>query len=264
MHVFMCALMIYNFFIMPNIDSLDYLGVGYGCAEPSEGRDVLSHLCYGSRSNHTLSIYNRQPGCGSAPSAPCPKMSELLKRPACHGCEEYAKPTGAPVNPRDYFAHQTARMTGSKTYGAAATKPCAGCSAPAPAMSASAKKVMDHEHRSKPILVEGRLVDMRCYSMDLRNYGQDHVTAEGKVLKGCATACAKSGIPVGLLTGGGAPGNRVYVLLTAAPQLADQMNRMARVEGRLMNDSGCILTEKIEVKNQVTKQYEEVNVNTPM
>lgn len=274
-----------------SLDNLSQLGYGYGCENAETATDGLSHLCYGAP--HSLkagrATSNR---CSNAhmvpPEAPCPATTLLLQRPSCRGCDDYAKSTLPSVHARNllHYRNKTIPTTGvhdkskpsaastdavaslpvsaKSAMAAPAKRASCGCSSGGSVVSPAAEQVMQRERRSRPITVEGKLVDMRCYSMDLRNHGQDHVTPDGKVLEGCASACATAGIPVGVLTGNGAPGGKVYILLTASPQLAQHMNKKARVQGRLMNDSDGVLTSRIQVMNDNTKQYEDVQVVTPM
>jgi hypothetical protein len=55
--------------------------------------------------------------------------------------------------------------------------------------------------------ISGQLIDQTCYKMDKSNTGVDHKMPSGDV-KDCATACAKMGRPVALLTSDG----KVYVV----------------------------------------------------
>jgi hypothetical protein len=119
--------------------------------------------------------------------------------------------------------------------------------------------IMCTEQRSSEIAVDGKLVDLGCYSMNLRNAEPDHVKPNGKTTKNCAMASAKAGVPVGLLCGG-LPGNKVYVLLTTGPELAQYMGKQTRVLGRYMYDSGAILPSKIEVYDPKTHKYNEVKL----
>lgn len=104
---------------------------------------------------------------------------------------------------------------------------------------------------------EGTLVDTKCYSMmPMKNAGQDHVTMgmDGKMMdvKGCATACANMGIPVGLLDKKG----KLHTLAAPATQLAPYMSKDAKIVGKEMN--GVILIDKIEVKEG--SSWKEVNL----
>lgn len=100
----------------------------------------------------------------------------------------------------------------------------------------------------KSMTYEGTLVDSKCYSMMPKmNAGQDHQTMgmDGKMMevKGCATACANMGIPVGLLDKKGT----MHVLAVPAGQLAPNMAKEAKVTAKEMN--GVLLVDKVEVKN---------------
>jgi hypothetical protein len=50
--------------------------------------------------------------------------------------------------------------------------------------------------------VTGQLVDQSCYTMNKANTGLDHKMPKGDT-KDCATACAKAGQPVALVTSDG-------------------------------------------------------------
>jgi len=78
-----------------------------------------------------------------------------------------------------------------------------------------------------PTTVTGILIDTHCYSLDRAYAADDHKTPNGTI-EGCAEACAKLGIPVGVLTASG----DVVVLLAPSPDLADHMGREARAVGR--------------------------------
>lgn len=95
---------------------------------------------------------------------------------------------------------------------------------------------------------EGTLVDSKCYSMMPKmNAGQDHQTMgmDGKMMpmKGCASACANMGIPVGLLDKKG----KMHVLAVPANQLSSEMAKEAKVEAKEMN--GVLVVDKLEVKD---------------
>ena len=64
--------------------------------------------------------------------------------------------------------------------------------------------------------VQGQVIDQQCYIHDMaNNKGNDHKMP--KDVAGCATACAKKGLPLALLTSDG----KVY---TIAGELAANMN----------------------------------------
>jgi hypothetical protein len=96
---------------------------------------------------------------------------------------------------------------------------------------------------------EGLLVDLKCYTMDPAEIGNDHTTSAGKPWVGCAAVCARMGVPVGLLVGGKA-GGEVLVLVAAAPPLADHMGGWARVKGSVVLDGKGLVTRTIEVRDQ--------------
>jgi len=107
------------------------------------------------------------------------------------------------------------------------------------------------------VTVEGLLVDTRCYGMSQDNIGQDH---KGGELKGCATACAKMGIPVALLKDGQAGGD-LYVLSSPAPMVADHMAKEARLVGDEIAP-GLVIPKKLEVKSG--DAWEEVQTSAMM
>jgi hypothetical protein len=123
---------------------------------------------------------------------------------------------------------------------------------------------------SETVTVQGHLIDTKCYGMGVNmgkakmNYGNAHMVKgkDGTMQKipNCATACANMGIPVGIVEGS-EPGNKTYVLVTPAGQLADHMNKEARVTGQLVYDGGLI-PGKIEVKED--DGWQEVKIATMM
>jgi len=50
--------------------------------------------------------------------------------------------------------------------------------------------------------IKGQLIDQSCYKMDKTNTGDNHTMPKGPT-EGCATACAKAGRPLALLTADG-------------------------------------------------------------
>lgn len=122
--------------------------------------------------------------------------------------------------------------------------------------SASAQKAMP----GRPVTVVGTLVDMKCYTMmPAANIGDDHRTEDGTVMEGCAAACAKMGIPVGIVPGGKA-GGHALVLAVPAKQLAPHMGRTARVMGRQVGES--LIVKSIQV--QEDGSWKTVKVKTMM
>ena len=120
------------------------------------------------------------------------------------------------------------------------------------------------------IEVQGHLVDTKCYGMGVNmdkpkmNYHNKHMVKgkDGKMkeVPNCATACANMGIPVGIVEGS-EPGNKTYVLVTPAGQLANHMDKEARVEGQTAFDGG-IIPSKIEVKED--GEWKEISIQTMM
>lgn len=109
--------------------------------------------------------------------------------------------------------------------------------------------------------IEGTLVDTKCYSMMPKaNAGNDHMVKghDGELMemKGCATACANMGIPVGVLDKKG----EMHVLSVPANQLAKHMAKEVRIDG--MEAEGVILVEKIEVKEG--NSWKEIKIATMM
>lgn len=95
----------------------------------------------------------------------------------------------------------------------------------------------------------GQLVDTRCMAMSNKNTGQDH---KGGALKGCATACAKMGIPVALLIDG-----KMHTVAAPASLLAPHMAQEATIEGEMTAD-GIIMPMKVMVEGK------EVNIKAMM
>jgi hypothetical protein len=84
--------------------------------------------------------------------------------------------------------------------------------------------------------VQGELVDTYCYS-DHGAKGADH--------KDCGQACAKSGIPVAVLSDG-----KAITLVTNPVPLAQYMASQIRVTGALNKDTNIILPDKVEVQQE--------------
>jgi hypothetical protein len=93
------------------------------------------------------------------------------------------------------------------------------------------------------VTVSGVLVDTRCYSADQRNVKDEHYMGASMV-KGCATACAKMGIPVALLDGG-----TLFTVAAPAPALAPYMAKQARMTGVEVSP-GVVMPTKFEVKTK--------------
>lgn len=101
------------------------------------------------------------------------------------------------------------------------------------------------------MVLNGTLVDLRCYGTDRRNHAADHVAPDGTVLPACGRHSAAAGCPVGLLVDG-LPGNRAYVLLAPAVRLAPHMGRAVRVHGRCAGPDiaagAALLVDELQVQ----------------
>ncbi len=95
------------------------------------------------------------------------------------------------------------------------------------------------------MIVSGVLVDTRCYGFNRKNVGNEHIMAGGAMVKGCATVCAKLGIPVAILDGGQS-GGALVALASPAPGFAPYMGLTARVSGKEVT-AGVMLPMKLEV-----------------
>ena len=103
--------------------------------------------------------------------------------------------------------------------------------------------------------IEGTLVDTKCYLMNPENTVNDHVTPKG-TMPNCGTACAKMGIPVGVLTAGG----KLHIVAMPALVLADHVGQTVRATGMLKH--GAIVANKMEVKKG--NNWEEIKIATMM
>jgi hypothetical protein len=103
---------------------------------------------------------------------------------------------------------------------------CASGLAASPPTGRSARSAGSTGDVSGSVSVEGILIDTHCYSLD-RAYASDDHRTPGGTIEGCAEACARLGIPVGLLTDSG----EVVVLLAPSTDLAEHMGREARAVG---------------------------------
>jgi hypothetical protein len=108
-------------------------------------------------------------------------------------------------------------------------------------------------------MVSGVLVDTRCYGFDNSNVGNTHKMG-GATVPGCATACAKLGIPVAVLDGGQS-GGQLYAIAAPAPGFADYMGMEARMTGTEII-SGIMLPSGLEVKTK--SGWKKVNVKGMM
>lgn len=157
-------------------------------------------------------------------------------------------------NDRSFFSHQSSCCTGKN----------AGCMCRNPKYF---KYVgMQKERASEVKDLVGLLVDARCYALTRDNYTNDHSFPPNKEkeAKGCATMCAKSGVPVALLLGDlpPRPHSKAIILLHPAPNLSDYMEKQVRVSGYYMNDMNAIFTTCVEIKKD--GEWEDICFATPM
>lgn len=75
-------------------------------------------------------------------------------------------------------------------------------------LAGDAKKMEKAEKKAEKTTIEGTLVDMKCY-LEMSMSGEKHAK--------CATKCAKSGLPMGILKKGT---KEVYTLLVASPAIS--------------------------------------------
>jgi len=120
------------------------------------------------------------------------------------------------------------------------------------------------------IEVQGHLVDSKCYGdaaamgKPAMNYNNKHMVPDKdggmKEVPNCATACANMGIPAAIVEGS-EPGNKTYLIVTPSQQLADHMDKEARVVGTQTFEGG-ITPETIEVKED--GEWKEVDIQLMM
>ena len=86
-------------------------------------------------------------------------------------------------------------------------------------------------------VVEGELVDMKCYiAMGMPGGGKHNK---------CAMDCAKKGIPAGVVD---SRTGLVFTVLAPTPGLAQYMGKTVRLTGSLGDKSTAIIPDKLEVK----------------
>jgi len=98
--------------------------------------------------------------------------------------------------------------------------------------------------KANPTVIEGTLIDTKCYSIDPAHVQDHHQTTDGTI-EGCGTACAKLGVPTGVLTRKG----DVTILIAPATELADFMGGRVRVTGTKVFRGAAIRAETIEVRD---------------
>jgi len=115
--------------------------------------------------------------------------------------------------------------------------------------------------------LEGILIDARCYALTQDNYTNSHSFPpdKEKIAKGCAAACAKSGVPVALLLGSLPPGpeSQAIILLHPSPNLSKYMEKQARVTGYFMKDMQAIFTTCVEIRDE-DGSWKDTCFTTPM
>ncbi len=85
---------------------------------------------------------------------------------------------------------------------------------------------------TKPVSVKGEIIDTYCYGL---------MGAKGPSHRECAVACAKAGIPVGILQEGT---NKVFVLLPnkdkspLPPEVIDNMAKVVTITGKSFTKGG--------------------------
>lgn len=112
--------------------------------------------------------------------------------------------------------------------------------------------------KQKSTTIVGSLIDTKCYSMDARNKGMDHITPMGE-MKGCGAICARLGIPVAVLTAK----KEVWVLVTPSTDLADFVGQEARVTGVAVYAGHQLRPDKIEVKG-ADGNWKAISITMPM
>lgn len=173
----------------------------------------------------TCSSCNPCNPCASAcnPCNPCASACNPCNpcASACNPCNPCASACN-PCNPCASACNPCASACNPCNPCASACNPCNPCAA---------------SGHGKTITVAGTLVDTKCYSKNTAFSGQDHGG-----MKGCATACAKMGIPVALLSGG-----EMFIITAPAPVLAAHMSKEARLTGKEVQ-MGIISPSQLEVK----------------
>ena len=117
------------------------------------------------------------------------------------------------------------------------------------AVGVGARPASGAEQKARTI--EGTLVDTKCYFADPANKGNDHGP-----MKACGTACAKSGLPVGILTADG----KHYGLVVPSPSVADYVGQTVRASGSVRE--GSLVPTKLEVKTATG--WQEVKLGATM
>ena len=102
-------------------------------------------------------------------------------------------------------------------------------------ISIRATRAADADSKDKKTL-EGELVDTHCYAAGGAT-GEDHGSK-------CGKGCAKSGIPVAVLSDG-----KAWTIATNPVPLADAVGKTVRVTGQQNTESQVVVPDKVEVKD---------------
>ena len=183
----------------------------------------------------------------------CNPCNPCAAKKACNPCNPCAaKKACNPCNPC------AAKKACNPCNPCAAKKACNPCN-PCAAKSACGACNPCGVAKGPKMLVSGVLVDTRCYGFDNSNVGNTHKMG-GANVPGCATACAKMGIPVAILDGG-TSGGQLYTIASPAPGFADYMGMQARMSGTEII-SGLMLPQQLEVKT--ASGWKKVNIKGMM
>lgn len=86
--------------------------------------------------------------------------------------------------------------------------------------------------------ITGTLVDVKCYAAG------GFMTNDHGTMKGCGEACAKGGLPVGLVDAN----KKVHLLAVPAPAYASYVGMELRLTGMHAKNADVFIPEKLEVK----------------
>ena len=106
----------------------------------------------------------------------------------------------------------------------------------------SAMFLFAQEKKEKPktVVIEGTLVDMKCYSTG------GYLTNDHGDMENCGTMCAKSGLPVAIVD----KDKNVHFLAVSAPGYADWVGAHMRLTGMHgKNAHAVFIPTKIEMKD---------------
>jgi hypothetical protein len=110
------------------------------------------------------------------------------------------------------------------------------------AVSAVAHEGHNKEAGSKPVALQGELIDTACYvASDGDAKGKDHAD--------CARECLGSGIPAGILPEGSKAATDLMFLLTNPKPLAQYAGQTIKVEGEQHTNMHAIDAKKVFVQD---------------